>query len=39
LHFGLGSAKTIDEIEIQWPGGKVTKKAQLAINQVIKIVE
>ncbi len=39
LHFGLGSAKTVDEIEIQWPGGKVTKKAQTAINQIIKIVE
>ena len=39
LHFGLGSAKTVDEIEIKWPGGKVTKKAQVSINQVLKLVE
>ena len=39
LHFGLGSANTIDEIAIQWPGGKVTKRAPATINQILKIVE
>jgi hypothetical protein len=39
LHFGLGNAKAVDEIEVQWPGGKALKKSQTAINQTIKIVE
>ncbi len=39
LHFGLGSAKIVDEIEIKWPNGKVEKKTKIAANQVLKIVE
>lgn len=39
LHFGLGNAKTIDEIEIRWPSGKTEKKAKLAINQALTFTE
>lgn len=39
LHFGVGAAKIIDEIEIKWPNGKVEKKTKIPVNQVLKIVE
>lgn len=39
LHFGLGNAKSIDEIEIQWPSGKIEKKTKLAVNQALKLTE
>jgi hypothetical protein len=39
VHFGLGAAKVVDEIEIRWPSGKVqTLKAVLA-DQILKIQE
>jgi enediyne biosynthesis protein E4 len=39
LHFGVGAAKIIDEIEIKWPNGKVEKKVKIPVNQVLKIIE
>ncbi len=39
LHFGLGKAKNVDEIEIKWPNGKVSKQSQLATNQIMKLTE
>ena len=39
LHFGVGNAKTIDEIEIRWPSGKTEKKTKLAVNQALKLTE
>jgi enediyne biosynthesis protein E4 len=39
LHFGVGNAKTIDEIEIRWPSGKTEKKTKQAVNQVLKLTE
>ncbi len=39
LHFGFGTAKTIDEIEIKWPNGKIEKKTKIAVNQIMKIIE
>ncbi|MEZ6108438.1 MAG: CRTAC1 family protein [Pirellulaceae bacterium] len=32
-HFGLGSAETIDELEIRWPSGHVTRAQQVPVNQ------
>ena len=34
LHFGLGQATSVDEIEIRWPGGKTEKRGGLPINQL-----
>jgi hypothetical protein len=39
LHFGLGTATTIDSIEIQWPSGtRQSLKAQ-PVNRIIPITE
>ena len=38
-HFGLGTASTIDSVNIAWPSGKVTRLADVASNQRITIVE
>ncbi len=45
LHFGLGTAKQVDTVEIRWPGGKTEKlavkdgKPPLAINALSRIHE
>jgi hypothetical protein len=39
LHFGLGSATTIERLEIRWPSGRVEALLRLRVNQVIKVHE
>lgn len=39
LHFGLGSAQTVDEIEVKWPAGGVQKVTKVPVDRVISIVE
>lgn len=39
VHFGLGAAKKVDEIEIHWPSGVVQVLKGLAVDQVVKIRE
>jgi hypothetical protein len=33
LHFGLGEAKSIDQLEIRWPDRQVEKYERLAVNR------
>jgi enediyne biosynthesis protein E4 len=33
LHFGLGDARAIDELQIQWPDGTVERRCGLPINR------
>lgn len=37
LHFGLGVAKKVDQLEVRWPDGKTSKLAAPAINQQLTI--
>ncbi|HXW56026.1 MAG TPA: CRTAC1 family protein [Candidatus Cybelea sp.] len=39
LHFGLGQNSRVDEVEILWPSGGVTKLAHLSANQIISVKE
>jgi hypothetical protein len=39
LHFGLGAAKTVDEISIRWPNGAVEKMTKVAADRVVTITE
>ena len=39
LHFGLGSAKTIDKVEIRWPAGGRQLIESVKVNQVLTIKE
>jgi enediyne biosynthesis protein E4 len=39
LHFGLGQAKSIDQIEIRWPSGLVESHERLAVNREHAFVE
>ena len=34
LHFGLGSGKRIDSIEVRWPNGSVSRANNLAVNKL-----
>ena len=35
LHFGLGEAKIVDELEIIWPDGMVTHQYNLPVNRML----
>ncbi len=39
VHMGFGQNKQIDELEIRWPSGAVEKRANIPINQILKIRE
>ena len=38
-HFGLGSATSIDEVEIEWPSGERAYLRDLAIDRAYRITE
>jgi hypothetical protein len=39
LHFGLGSASTVDEIEVIWPSGALSRVTQVEANRILTIKE
>jgi hypothetical protein len=39
VHFGLGTAKVAEEIEIRWPSGTVQKLKDVPSNQVLHVKE
>jgi hypothetical protein len=39
MHFGLGSAKTVDEIEIRWPSGTKQVLKNVAADRIVHVVE
>ena len=39
LHFGLGSAAVIDQVEIRWPAGNRQTHTRLPVNRVIRLKE
>jgi len=38
-HFGLGSARTVDRVEIRWPSGRVSTIENVKVDQVLTITE
>ena len=39
VHFGLGSARRVDRMEIAWPGGSMDVLEDLDVNQIITVEE
>jgi hypothetical protein len=39
LHFGIGPAAKVDDIEIRWPSGLVQHLANVGGNRIVKIRE
>src|SRR5262249_51300018 len=39
LHFGLGSAKKVDAIEIRWPRGRLQKLPPIEANRIVRVEE
>jgi len=39
LHFGLGTARSVERLAIRWPSGQTETLLNLPINQVRRIAE
>jgi hypothetical protein len=39
VHFGLGAATTVDRMEVHWPSGRVERRANVAVDQVVTVRE
>jgi hypothetical protein len=39
IHFGLGAAKIIDEIEIRWPSGTKQVLNNVGVDQILRVKE
>ena len=39
MHFGLGEAEMVNEIEIRWPSGRTQRMENVPVNQKLTIVE
>ncbi|WP_435015348.1 FG-GAP-like repeat-containing protein [Tundrisphaera sp. TA3] len=39
LWFGLGTAATIDELEIRWPSGAISRRSNFPADRIIELVE
>ena len=39
LHFGLGQAERVDRLEVRWPSGAVQVLSDIAVDQVLTVVE
>ena len=39
VHFGLGAAKTVDEVEIRWPSGTRQVLNNVQADQILKVKE
>ena len=39
VHFGLGSAKSADSVEIRWPSGIVTQLKNIPADRIVKVKE
>jgi hypothetical protein len=37
LHFGLGAATLVDQVEIRWPGGGIQRLEKLPADQVVLV--
>lgn len=38
-HFGLGSAKVVEELTVTWPSGRKTTLSRVPVDQILKIAE
>jgi hypothetical protein len=36
-HFGLGTTIRLKELEVRWPGGKLTRLANVAADQILTV--
>jgi hypothetical protein len=39
IHFGLGKAARIDELEVRWPSGRVDRFTGVAVNRSFRLIE
>ncbi|MGI9071863.1 MAG: CRTAC1 family protein [Bryobacteraceae bacterium] len=39
VHFGVGKAQQLDDVEIRWPSGRTQRLDHLAVNRVIDVKE
>jgi Na+-translocating ferredoxin:NAD+ oxidoreductase RnfD subunit len=37
VHFGLGKAATVKELIVRWPGGRVTRRQDVAADRIVEV--
>ena len=37
VHFGLGKAATVKELIVRWPGGRVTRRQDVAADRILTV--
>jgi len=38
VHFGLGDANQVDRMEVRWPDGAVTDRANVEVNRILRLL-
>ena len=38
VHFGLGDAARVDRLEVRWPDGGVTERADVEVNRILRLL-
>ena len=38
VHFGLGDAVQVDRLEVRWPDGAVTERADVGVNRILRLL-
>jgi hypothetical protein len=39
VHFGLGAAREVDDVEIHWPSGRVQRLNHVPVNRIVDVNE
>jgi len=39
VHFGVGKAESVEDVEIRWPSGRVQRLGRIGVNRVVDVVE
>jgi hypothetical protein len=39
VHFGVGAAREVNDVEIHWPSGRVQRLSHVPVNRIVDIIE
>jgi hypothetical protein len=39
VHFGVGGARELDDVEIRWPSGRAQRLNHIPVNRIVDVTE